>query len=398
MTRIASAQHQAEADMMSAAEQTMSAVPLVQAFGRENHEDQRFRNLTENVITCNMRVLVTQLQYKLVVGFTTAVGTAVVMAVGGLYVLNGALSLGSLIIFLSYLVALYGPMETLAHLSSTYADSTARAQRVAEILDSETSPEEPAEPKKLRPLNRKTGRSVSFDDVTFGYAPEHPVIRDLSLDIGSGQTVALVGATGVGKTTLVSLIPRFFDPWSGRVLIDGVDVRSLRLRELRSNIAMVLQEPFLFPVTIAENIAYGRPDCSQQEIKDMALAANADEFIQNLPLGYETRIGERGVTLSGGQRQRIAIARALLYDAPILILDEPTAALDVENEALILEALDRLMAGRTTIIIAHRLSTIRKADFVVRLNDGRASIENNRDVIFSGHRSGGDFALGQSKL
>jgi ATP-binding cassette subfamily B protein/subfamily B ATP-binding cassette protein MsbA len=197
------------------------------------------------------------------------------------------------------------------------------------------------------------------------------VLRDLSLTIGAGETVALVGATGAGKSTLVSLVPRFFDPWAGRVLIDGQDVRALTLQSLREQVALVLQEPFLLPLTVAENIAYGRPGAGREEIVAAAVAANADEFIRRLPEGYDTVIGERGATLSGGQRQRLAIARALLKDAPILILDEPTSALDARTEALILEALERLMANRTTLIIAHRLSTIRNADRVVELRDGQ---------------------------
>jgi ATP-binding cassette subfamily B protein/subfamily B ATP-binding cassette protein MsbA len=211
---------------------------------------------------------------------------------------------------------------------------------------------------------------VQLDRVSFGYETGRPVLREVSLEVVAGQTLALVGPSGAGKSTLVSLIPRFFDPWSGRVLVDGRDVRDVTLRSLRGQVALVLQEAFLFPLSIADNIAYGRPGASRTEIEAAARAANAHAFVECLPRGYDTLVGERGATLSGGERQRLAIARALLKDAPMLILDEPTSALDAETEALLLQALERLMMGRTTLIIAHRLSTIRNADSIAVLQDG----------------------------
>jgi ATP-binding cassette, subfamily B, bacterial len=212
---------------------------------------------------------------------------------------------------------------------------------------------------------------VRLEDVEFGYEPGRPVLSGVTLEARAGEKVAIVGATGAGKSTLVSLIPRFFDPSAGRVLLDGHDLRDVQLRSLRAQVSLVLQEPFLFPISVAENIAYGRPEASREEVEAAARAANAHEFIARLPEGYDTVIGERGATLSGGQRQRLAIARALLKDAPVLILDEPTSALDAETEALLLEALERLMAGRTTFIIAHRLSTIRTADRIAVVKGGR---------------------------
>jgi ATP-binding cassette subfamily B protein/subfamily B ATP-binding cassette protein MsbA len=218
---------------------------------------------------------------------------------------------------------------------------------------------------------------VVLDDVTFGYRPGEPVLHGVSLTAEPGETIALVGSSGAGKTTLASMLIRFFDPWSGRVLVDGHDLRDVQLASLRRQVAIVLQEPFLFPMSLADNIAYGRPDATPEEIVAAAKAANAHDFVSALPDGYDTVVGERGATLSGGERQRLAVARALLKDAPILVLDEPTSSLDSDSEALLLEALERLMAGRTTFIIAHRLSTVRNADRVVVLEEGRV-VETGR--------------------
>jgi ATP-binding cassette subfamily B protein/subfamily B ATP-binding cassette protein MsbA len=230
---------------------------------------------------------------------------------------------------------------------------------------------------------------IRFEGVTFAYRPGAPVLEDLSLEVRPGEVIALVGATGAGKSTLVSLIPRFHDVARGRVLFGGVDVRQLRLESLRSRIAIVHQEPLLFPLTVAENIRYGRPEASDEEVRAAATAAHADAFIRRLAQGYDTPIGERGATLSGGERQRIAIARALLKDAPLLILDEPSAALDAETESLLLEAVERLMAGRTTFIIAHRLSTVRRADRVIVLERGRIAEEGTHQTL---HERGGSYA------
>jgi ATP-binding cassette subfamily B protein/subfamily B ATP-binding cassette protein MsbA len=299
-------------------------------------------------------------------GLATTVGAAGILWIGAHRVMDDRLTVGSLLVFLAYLASLYSPLETLFYAPATIQGAAGSARRVLEVLD--TDREVTDRPGAVA-LGRARGH-VQVEAVTFGYEPGRPVLREVSLEARPGEVVAIVGATGAGKTTLVSLIPRFFDPWAGCVRIDGRDVRELQLRSVREQVALLLQEPFLFPMTIAENIAYGRPGAARDEIEAAARAARAHEFIERLPARYDTVVGERGATLSGGERQRVAIARALLKDAPILILDEPTSALDAETESLILEALERLMRGRTVLIIAHRLSTVRRADRIVVLEDG----------------------------
>jgi ATP-binding cassette subfamily B protein/subfamily B ATP-binding cassette protein MsbA len=272
-----------------------------------------------------------------------------------------------MILFLSYLGALYAPLETLMYTSSTIQGTAGSVKRVAEIFaDRDVVRDRP----HARALTKARG-AVRFDHVRFGYRMDRPVLTDINLEVHPGETLALVGATGAGKSTLVSLVPRFRDPWEGQVLLDGVDVRDIRLRDLRRQVAMVLQDPFLFRLTIADNIAYGCPTAERTRIQAAAKAAQADRFISRLPQGYDTMVGERGATLSGGERQRIAIARALLLDAPILVLDEPTSALDAETEHDLMAALRQLARDRTTFLIAHRLSTVVHADRVAMLEHGR---------------------------
>jgi len=287
-------------------------------------------------------------------------------------VLAGQLSLGDLLVFLGYLAALYGPVSELS-LSVGYAvQVVARGRRMFEVIDS--AEEVPESPDAMN-LNCARGE-VAFEDVTFGYRTDdprqspRPILRDVSFRARPGQVTAIVGATGAGKSSLVALLPRFYDPWKGRILVDGHDVRNLSLKSLRENVSLVLQEPFLFPMSIADNIAFGRPEATRAQIIAASQAAQAHEFVERLPQGYDTVIGEKGDSLSGGERQRIAIARAALKDAPILILDEPTSALDARTETQIFEALSRLMQDKTTFIISHRLSTIRRAEQVLVLEDG----------------------------
>jgi ATP-binding cassette, subfamily B, bacterial len=368
MTERAYRQQQLEGEIWSIAEQTLTALPAVQAFGREEHESVRFKGASSRTIQSYMRTLASELQFRIGIDGSVALGTAAVMVIGGWQVLRAGSSLGTLIVFLSYLTALYAPLVALAYFSSTFASAAGSARRVTEVLDAcDMVRDAPG----AEPLPNPARGQVRLEGIVFGYEPGHPVLKGISFEVMPGETVALVGPTGAGKTTLVSLIPRLFDPWEGRVLVDGRDVRAATLSSVRARVALVLQDPFLLPVSIADNIAYACPDASREAIVAAAVAANADGFIRRLPNGYDELIGERGVTLSGGQRQRLAIARALLKNASLLILDEPTAALDAGTEALVMEAIERLSCGRTTIIIAHRLATVRRADRVVALDSGR---------------------------
>jgi ATP-binding cassette, subfamily B, bacterial len=308
------------------------------------------------------------LWFRLFVGLTTAIGAAVIMWLGTQYALQGKVSAGDILVFIAYLHSLYQPLNSITTTTATVQNAMASAERVTEILDTAIQVQDAPQTRGV-----KLRGEVIYDNVSFSYDAQLPTLKQISFRVKAGEVVALVGPSGAGKTTLVNLLVRFFDPSSGRVLIDGHDLRDLQLRSLREQIAMVLQEPFLFPVSIAENIAYGRPGATRVEIEAAAHAANAHQFITRLPEGYDTVIGERGATLSGGEKQRLSIARAFLKDAPILILDEPTSALDAGTEHLLLEALDRLMKQRTTLIIAHRLSTIRHAHRIIVLNQGEVA-------------------------
>jgi ATP-binding cassette subfamily B protein/subfamily B ATP-binding cassette protein MsbA len=360
-------QQEAEGKIYDAVERTFSAISVVQAFGREGFNEQQFARTTQGVIAATRALTRVQLEFKLLLGLATALGTAAIIWGGTQHAWAGQLSVGAIILFLSYIGSLYAPLEAIAYTSSTIQGAAGSARRVWEVLQTESRVKDKP---GAQPLRLTAGR-VQFEEVSFGYEPGRPVLNGISLEVNPGQTLALVGVTGAGKSTLVSLIPRFFDPWAGRVLVDGQDVREVRLKTLRQHIAIVLQEPFLFPMSVAENIAYGQPHATQEQIEQAARAANAHEFISRLPQGYHSVIGERGATLSGGERQRISIARALLKNAPILILDEPTSALDVETEHLVMEALERLTRGRTTFMIAHRLSTVRRANQIMVLHEGQ---------------------------
>ncbi len=356
--------------------EVLGAIRVVQAFTREDEEDRRFNEESSETLAANLEAIRLQAQFSPLIDVLAGLGVAIVLFVGAHQVISGRLSLGLLLVFISYIGSLYKPMRQLSKLSYVTSRGVASAERVAEVLDSEM---DITDLPGARPAPKLLGH-LQFQDVDFAYQ-EDLVLKGISLVAEPGRVVALVGPTGAGKSTLVSLIPRFFDPRAGRILVDGEDVRSLQLRSLRSQIALVLQEPILFEGTIYGNIAYGRPEARSQEVFEAAEAALVHEFVERLPNGYETRVGERGVTLSGGERQRISIARAILRDAPILILDEPTSALDPASENLMMEALHRLIRGRTTFVIAHRMSTIRRADEVLVLDHGEIIEQGSHDEL-----------------
>jgi ATP-binding cassette, subfamily B, bacterial len=361
-----------EGRMMGLAEQTLAALPVVQAFGREPHEDERFQRVNEQAGRAYLRTLAAELRFQVGVNAVTAIGTAVVIGIGGAHALGGTLSVGELLVLLSYLASLYAPLESLASLSSGFANAAARARRVLEILDIVPEIADAPDARPLPPVRSAGGAHLRFEAVSFAYEPgAAPALQEVSLEVRPGELVALMGATGAGKSTVAALVMRLYDPDHGRVLLDGIDLRTITIAGLRSRVSMVLQDPLLLPVSIAENIAYGCPEATRARIVEAATVANAHRFIGDLSRGYDTIVGERGATLSGGERQRIAIARAVLGDTPLLILDEPTSAVDVQTEAEILQALERLTAGRTTILIAHRLSAVRRADRIIVLDRGR---------------------------
>jgi ATP-binding cassette subfamily B protein len=358
-------------------QQALTGITVVQAFGQETRELERLRQYSDEVIRAQQKtVLLTNIN-TLGSGLVTTIGAGIVLWFGAQHVLAGSLSIGGLLVFLVYLTSLQAQTRAIAEAYSTFRSLGANADRVCEVLE---APLEIEEAPNAPPLPEVKGHVV-MENVSFGYLPEHPVLKGVSFEALPGQTIALVGSTGAGKSTLAHLIPRFFDPWGGRLYIDGHDVRTVQIESLRRQISLVLQEPFLFPISIADNIAMAKPGATRAEIENAARIANADEYIRRLPQGYDTVIGERGNTLSGGERQRLSIARAVLRNAPILILDEPTSALDASTEHSLFEALDRLKAQRTTFIIAHRLSTVRNADCILVLKDGQIAERGRHEQL-----------------
>jgi ABC-type multidrug transport system fused ATPase/permease subunit len=364
---------------LSIVNEAMSMLRVIVSFGREGYEHRRFREQGQEAVDARVALTVRQTGFTLAVQTATALGTAFVFFFGFRAVFKGDITVGELVVLLYYVSAIYSPLESISNTVGSLNEQLVAIKASFELLDLEPEVKEDPDPIEM---GRARG-DVAFEAVGFAYPGRIDTLKDVSFVVPSGQRVAVVGPTGAGKTTLVSLLIRFYDPHSGRVTIDGVDTRRISLEALRSQFAVVLQEPLLFSGTIAENIRYGRLDAPQTAIEDAARAANAHDFISQLPLGYETVLGERGAHLSGGERQRICIARAFIKDAPILILDEPTSSIDSRTENVILDALDDLMVGRTSFMIAHRLSTVRDADLIVVVNHGRIVQTGTHDELLA---------------
>ena len=374
-----------EGEMVSVIQEVLSSMRVVKAFGREQFEQRRFAEESRESIEIALQVRGMKVTLSPLVDVIIAAGTCLVLWFGGQLVLAGALSAGSLVLFIWYLGRMYKPMRELSKMTDAYSKAAVGYERIREVLDTD---HEIRDQPGARRAPRFRGR-IELSNVSFGYQPNYPVLKQISLMVEPGQVAALVGPTGAGKTTIVNLIPRFYDPDTGTVAIDGTDVRLFQQESLRQQISFVLQETLLFHGPVWYNIAYGKPGASRAEILRAAELANAHEFIEQLPQRYDTVIGERGVTLSGGQRQRIAIARAVIRQSPILILDEASTGLDAASENLVFEALDRLMEGKTSIVIAHRLPTIRSADLIFVVDGGEIMERGNHAELL---RKGGLYA------
>lgn len=355
-----------ESSAMGVVQEVLSSFRVVKAFGREQGEHDRFLEHSMQTVRQRVRLSLAESWFGLLVNAATGIGTAAVLYIGVRDVEAGRLTLGQLLLVMSYLVQLYTPLKTISQQVATLQSSLAGAERAFELLDE--VPDVAERPSAL-PISRAAG-SFELQEVSFSYDGRNDVLHNVSLRLPAGTSLGIAGRTGSGKTTFINLLLRFYDPSAGRILLDGLDLRDYRLADLRNQFTIVLQDPVLFSTSIAENIAYARPDATFDEIREAARAANAHDFVTAMPDGYETAVGERGMRLSGGERQRISLARAFLKDAPILILDEPTSSVDVATEALIMDAMRRLMPGRTTIMIAHRLSTLESCDVVIELDGG----------------------------
>jgi ABC-type multidrug transport system fused ATPase/permease subunit len=371
-----------ESDIVDVLQTGLESVRTVQAFGAQDIEAARLSDVSRATVKAALGARRVKSLLSPIVAVIVSLCTAMVLWRGAALILAGAMTVGSLTVFLAYLAKFFKPVQDLAKMTNAVAATNVGLERIRSILDIGVNIPEHPDAREPQPFKG----AITFEHVAFSYKPEAPVLADVSFSIAPGQFVGLVGVTGSGKSTIVSLIPRFYDPTAGRILIDGADLRAYTLEGIRRQIGFVLQDTVLFRGTVRDNIAYGRPDATEEQIIAAARLANADEFIVRMAHGYDTMIGERGITLSGGQRQRIGIARALIRDAPILIMDEPTAALDTESEKLVMEGLDRLMKGRTVVTITHRLNTIRDADTIIVLHGGIVAEQGTHDELLA--RSG----------
>src|SRR5438128_2710440 len=362
-----------ESAVLAQAQEGLSSIRMVHAFGREEFEVRQFQQQARQSLQANLRLTLTNVNSALVISTLMVVGTAVMYYIGTLHVLAGTLTLGSLLVFSAYLLMLYQPLESLTYTAWAMEGATAGAKRCFEVLDRQ---DDVVDSPGAVVISSAKG-AIAFQAVSFSYMPDRYVLRGIDLHIEPNQIVGLAGGTGAGKSTLLSLVPRFYDPTGGSIILDGRDIRQITKKSLRAQIAIVLQDTLLFSTTVRENIAYGRPDATEDEIIEAARRAQADEFIRQMPQGYDSLVGERGGHLSVGQRQRIGIARAFLKNAPILLLDEPTSALDPATESAIMETIKELMRGRTTLIATHRLATIHSLDQIIVLEHGR-SVEQGR--------------------
>jgi subfamily B ATP-binding cassette protein MsbA len=368
-----------ESELASVVQESIASVRVVKAFAREDFEERRLDEQSQESVALSLRARSMKARLPPLVDILVAIGTCLVLWFGVRLVLEGSLTSGALLVFILYLGKMYKPMKDLAKTADTWSKAAVGFERIAEILNIERQVRDRP---GARPAPPFKGR-IEFAHVRFGYAPDQTVLSDVNLVVEPGQRAALVGLTGCGKSTLIGLIPRLYDTSGGSISIDGHDIRGFTLESLRRQVSFVLQEAVLFHTTVAANIAYGKPDATREEIVRAARLANADEFIERLPNGYDTVVGERGDTLSGGQRQRIAIARAIVRDASILLLDEPSAALDPQSEELVFQGLDRLLEGRTSITIAHRLATVRRADVIFVLDHGVISERGTHEELLA---------------
>jgi ATP-binding cassette subfamily B protein len=377
--------HQQKSSVYSLVQWAIPAIRVIQAFTKEEEEHRRFMAQSQKSLRADLHFYLLENFYSGTVSVVIAIGTAVVIWVGASHVLAGTLSIGGLIVFTAYLTSLYGAIDSISQAYGSIQGAKVSLQRVFAILEEESDLKEGS---RVFPASGAKGE-VAWSSVSFQYTPGQPVLRHVDLHVRPGQKVAIVGRTGAGKSTLLSLLARFYDPRSGQVTIDGIDIREFQIKSLRRQIAIVLQPPLVFPLTIRENLTYGRPEAAEEEIVNAARLARIHDSIVSFPKGYDTVVGEQGATLSEGEKQRLTIARAILFNAPILILDEPTSSVDAETEALIMEGLQELTAGRTTFIIAHRLSTVRQADLIVVVRGGKIVEQGTFDELM---RQRGDFA------